>query len=48
MNSRAFYSIVLFVCFVGLASAETVRFKATEGTQTYTVREPVLRIEIVS
>jgi amidase len=44
MNGRALCFVVLFLCFVGLAFAETVQFKATEGFQTYTVREPVLRI----
>jgi acetamidase/formamidase len=45
MNFRAFLSLVLFVCCAGSPSAETVKFKATEGVQTYKVREPVLRLK---
>ena len=45
MSYRAFLSLVLFVCCAGSPSAETVKFKATEGVQTYAVREPVLRLK---
>ncbi len=37
---------IVFSFFVAIvAVAETVQFKATKGSQTYTVREPVLRIK---
>ena len=43
--SRMTIAIVFSLFVAGAAGAETVKFKATKGSQTYTVREPVLRIK---
>ena len=43
--SRMTIAIVFSLFVTGIALSETVQFKATKGSQTYTVREPVLRIK---
>jgi len=43
--SRITTAIVLSFFVASVAVAETVQFRATKGSQTYTVREPVLRIK---
>jgi len=45
MNSRITLSIILSVGSAAAAIAETHKFTATEGHQTYAVREPVLRVK---
>ena len=45
MRSKAFFVCVLLVFSFNSISAEIHKFKATQGVQTYAVREPVLRIK---
>ena len=45
MKSRAFIIIFSLVCLLSYVSAEIHKFKATEGYQTYAVREPILHIK---
>lgn len=45
MSSRLLTALAVSLSVLSLVSAETVRFKPTTGYQTYTVREPVLRIQ---
>lgn len=44
MTKRIFVSILLLVFAAGAAMAEVHRFRPSSGHQTYSVREPVLRI----
>jgi len=45
MRLRAFLVCVLLVFSFALVTAESHKFKATQGWQTYSVREPVFRIK---
>ncbi len=45
MFARTLFSLILFFALMSPIFAETVKFNATKGYQTYAVREPVLRIK---
>lgn len=45
MRLKAFIVCVLTVCLISSVSAEVHKFKATKGSQTYAVREPILHIK---
>ena len=45
MFARTLFSLFLFFALMSPIFAETVKFNATKGYQTYAVREPVLRIK---